>query len=126
MRSVLLLAAVVAFTAGNAVAAGGGEIITGDWSRTDGGSRISISPCGGQLCAVNTWVRDTSKGEAVGDKLVLSLQPQEPAKLAGEAFDEKRKLRYTMKIQVAANAMTTEGCMLSGVLCKTLHWNRMH
>ena len=126
MRSLLFVAATIAFTAGSAVAAGGGEIITGEWSRTDGGSRINIAPCGEQFCAVNTWVKDTSKGEAVGDKLIMSLQPQEPAKLAGEAFDEKRKLRYTMKILVADNAMTTEGCMLSGVVCKTMHWNRAH
>ncbi|CAN5893236.1 DUF2147 domain-containing protein [soil metagenome] len=125
MRSVYLLAATIAFTAGSAAAVGGSASITGEWSRTDGASRISVAPCGEQICAVNTWIRDTSNGEAVGDKLVMNLQPQEPAKLTGEAFDEKRKLRYSMEILVADNAMTTQGCMLSGVVCKTLHWNRL-
>ena len=36
------------------VGAHGGPSITGDWSRTDGALKINISPCGGQLCAVNT------------------------------------------------------------------------
>ncbi len=124
MRSLRVLAATITFTAGSAVAAGGPETIAGDWLRTDGGSRISVSPCGDQLCAINTWIKDPTKGEAVGDKLVLSLQPQAPARLTGEAFDERRKLRYSMQISVAGDAMTTQGCMLSGIVCKTMHWNR--
>ena len=119
----LVLLGSVVLVAGRA-GAGGGPTITGDWSRTDGGSRISISPCGEQLCAVNTWIRDPSKGELVGDRLVMSLQPRDPTALSGEAYDERRQLRYSMSISVSGDAMTTEGCMLAGVVCKSMHWTR--
>lgn len=105
--------------------AGGGPSITGDWSRNDGGSRINIGPCGERLCAVNTWVRDPAEGELVGDRLVLALQPRDASALTGEAFDERRNLRYSLLISVNGNAMTTEGCLLSGILCKSLRWVRV-
>ena len=121
---VLALIGSAILVAGHAGAAGG-PTITGDWSRTDGGARISIAPCGGLLCAVNTWIRDQSKGELVGDRLVMTVQPRDAGALAGEAFDERRKLRYSLVISVQGDAMTTEGCMLSGVVCKSLRWIRV-
>ena len=101
-------------------------MITGVWSRTDGGSRIAIEQCGERFCAVNTWIRDPSKGEEVGDQFVMTLQPRDPANLAGEAFDVKRRVKYTMLISVAEDAMTTQGCVLSGIVCKTMNWVRLH
>jgi len=106
-------------------ASAGDPTITGDWSRNDGGSRINIGPCGELLCAVNTWIRDPAEGELVGDRLVLALQPRDPGALTGEAFDERRKLRYSLLVSVQGDAMTTEGCLVSGVLCKSLRWIRV-
>ena len=56
---------------------------------------------------------------------MLALQPRDAGALTGEAFDERRKLRYSLLVSVRGNAMTTEGCMLSGVVCKSLHWVRV-
>ena len=124
----LLAIALVGSTilAASIAGAGGGPTITGNWSRTDGASRISIAPCGENLCAVNTWVRDAADGELVGDRVVLAVQPRDPNALAGEAFDERRKLRYSLLISVSGNAMTTEGCLLGGVVCKSMRWTRGH
>jgi uncharacterized protein (DUF2147 family) len=119
----LVLVGSALFVAGRASA--GDPTITGDWSRNDGGSRITIGPCGALLCAVNTWIRDPAEGELVGDRLVLALQPRDHGALTGEAFDERRKLRYSLLISVHGNAMTTEGCLLSGVMCKSLRWIRV-
>jgi uncharacterized protein (DUF2147 family) len=119
----LVLVGSALLVAGSASA--GDPTITGDWSRNDGGSRINIGPCGKLLCAVNTWIRDPAEGELVGDRLVLALQPRDAGALTGEAFDERRKLRYSLLISVRGNAMTTEGCLLSGVVCKSLHWIRV-
>ena len=119
----LVLVGSALLVAGSASA--GDPTITGNWSRNDGGSRITIGPCGSLLCAVNTWIRDPADGELVGDRLVLALQPRDPNALTGEAFDERRKLRYSLLISVHGNAMTTEGCLLSGALCKSLRWVRV-
>lgn len=125
MRSLAhVLVGFATLVAGSA-GAGGGPTITGDWSRNDGGTRINIGPCGEHLCAVNTWIRDPGEGELVGDRLVLALQPRDSNALTGEAFDERRKLRYSLLISVNGNAMTTEGCLMAGVLCKSLRWIRV-
>jgi len=125
MRFLALVLLGSALLVAGSAGAGGGPTIVGDWSRNDGSSRINIGPCGNLLCAVNTWIRDPADGELVGDRLVLALQPRDPNALTGEAFDERRKLRYSLLISVNGNAMTTEGCLVNGVLCKSLRWIRV-
>ena len=130
MQSLRVLAVTTVMAASGVLLAGvdagalSGASIMGAWLRTDGGTRISVEPCGERFCAVNTWVKDPSKGEAVGDRLVMTLQPRDPVRLAGEAFDEKRGVKYSLLISVAEDAMTTQGCVLSGIVCKTMNWTR--
>ena len=125
MRTMRVLAACVMMLMANRVGAdGGGPSITGDWGRTDGALRINIAPCGERLCAVNTWTRDPDSGDRVGDRLVLSVSPREASTLAGEAFDERRQLTYSLQISVDRDAMTTRGCLLAGVACRTMSWIR--
>jgi uncharacterized protein (DUF2147 family) len=99
--------------------------LTGNWMRADGGARIEISRCGTKLCATNTWVRDTNGGEAPGDKIVMTLEQQSDAVLNGEAFDQKRDRTYAVRISIPqAGRMTTRGCVLIGMVCKTIDWTR--
>ena len=131
MQTLRVLAVTIVLAAGTTVLVAGadagavsGASITGAWSRTDGGLGIAIEACGERFCAVNTWIKDPGNGEAVGDRLVMTLQPRDPVRLAGEAFDEKRGLKYSMLISVGQDAMTTQGCVLSGIVCKTMNWTR--
>ena len=135
MQTFRVFAAMIVLAAGGPILLGSAQagsgamitgMITGAWSRTDGGSRIAIEQCGERFCAVNTWIKDPSGGEEVGDRMILTLQPSDPARLTGEAFDVKRKVKYTMLISVAEEAMTTQGCVLSGIVCKTMKWVRLH
>ena len=132
MQTLRVLAATIILATGTGVLVAGadavavsGASITGAWSRTDGSLRIAIEACGERFCAVNTWTKDPGNGEAVGDRLVMTLQPRDPVRLAGEAFDEKRGLKYTMLISVGQDAMTTQGCVLAGIVCKTMNWTRL-
>lgn len=95
---------------------------SGVWLRDDGNARVRIAPCGGNICATNLWIGDTSKGEEAGDRLVMSLQPKSPDTLAGTAYDAKRDRTYSITVQVSENALLTRGCILGGVLCKNVHW----
>ena len=89
MQTLRVLAATVVLTTSGVLGAGAdagavsGASITGAWVRTDGSLRISVEPCGERFCAVNTWVRDPSKGEAVGDGLVMTWLPHDPVAPAG-------------------------------------------
>lgn len=96
----------------------------GIWMRGDGNARVRIAPCGAKLCATNLWIRDPSGGEAVGDRLVMSLAPKGGSTLAGSAFDPKRNLTYALEMQVGAKRLETRGCILGQILCKTVSWSR--
>lgn len=95
---------------------------SGVWLRDDGNARVKIAPCGDNICATNLWIGDTSKGEAAGDRLVMSLKPTSADTLSGTAYDEKRDRTYSITVQVSENALTTRGCILGGVLCRDVHW----
>ncbi|WP_032901457.1 DUF2147 domain-containing protein [Mesorhizobium ciceri] len=97
---------------------------SGVWMRGDGNARVRIGPCGSQICATNVWIRDTSGGEAVGDKLVLTLQPKSADTLAGKALDAKRKLTYSIQLKVAKQSLVTRGCVVGGLVCKSVNWSR--
>jgi uncharacterized protein (DUF2147 family) len=119
-RASVLLMATVSICAGGSA----GPDPIGIWTRQDGGTRIQIAPCGSNLCAVNTWVRDPQGSEMVGDTLVLTLTPASPSVLKGRAYDQRRQMTYSMTITFDPAGMTTHGCVVFGLLCKTAEWAR--
>jgi uncharacterized protein (DUF2147 family) len=97
---------------------------SGVWLRDDGNARVQIAPCGDNICATNLWIGDTSKGEAPGDRLVMSLKPKSADTLAGTAYDAKRDKTYSITVQVSDTSLVTRGCILGGILCKDVHWKQ--
>lgn len=100
------------------------EKMSGSWSRGDGLAAVRIGPCGSAICAVNTWVKSSSDGEKVGDRLVMTVSPKADGKLSGTAFDPQRNLTYRIDVNVADQSMTTRGCVLGGLLCKSVGWTK--
>lgn len=97
----------------------------GNWARGDGDARVRIAPCGDALCATNTWIRDeSSSGEHVGDRLVMKVSG-DGGSLSGTAYDPQRKLSYSLEINVGAQSMRTRGCVLAGIVCKSVEWTRV-
>jgi len=96
----------------------------GIWMRDDGNAKVKIAQCGTKICATNLWIRDTSKGEEVGDKLVLSLQRASDTELYGSAYDAKRDRTYSIIIIVEPRSLITRGCLLGRVLCRDVSWTR--
>ncbi len=97
----------------------------GRWARGDGVARVRIAPCGVAICAVNTWIRPGVTDEKAGDRLVMSVQPEGARHWSGEAFDPQRDLNYRIAIAVSEKTMTTRGCVLARLLCKSVGWTRM-
>src|SRR3954453_1134132 len=122
MRTSLLIALLAAMPV--LASAEGGPDISGTWARSDGKTRVRVTPCGNQLCATNTWIKDSSVHESVGDRLIMSLTPQDGSTLAGSAYDVRRDASYSLQISVQNDQMQTRGCMLEGVLCKSVNWVR--
>lgn len=113
---ILLLAAALPLPA-----SANGADPSGVWMRDDGNARVRIAPCGKDICATNVWIKDTSGGEEVGDKLVMTLKPEGDGSLSGTAFDAKRDRSYAMTLTVKPDGLSTRGC-IAKVLCKTVNW----
>jgi uncharacterized protein (DUF2147 family) len=99
--------------------------IYGAWARGDGVARVDIAPCGGAICATNTWIKPGVSDEKVGDKLVMNVEPSGAAAMFGTAFDPQRNLKYRLKISLNGKSMTTQGCVLGGLVCKNMGWTRL-
>jgi uncharacterized protein (DUF2147 family) len=97
----------------------------GDWARGDGKTHIRVERCGGEVCALNTWVRSGVSGEKIGDRLTLKITSADAAGWSGSAFDPQRNQTYTMTVHVAYNRMTTDGCVVGGLMCKSMSWTRL-
>ncbi|TCT06922.1 DUF2147 domain-containing protein [Aquabacter spiritensis] len=98
--------------------------VFGVWMRGDGNAKVRMATCGDDICATNLWIKDTSGGEAVGDKLVMTVKPKGENAFSGEAYDPKRGLTYAMELQVTGDRMTTRGCVIGGLVCRSVHWSR--
>jgi uncharacterized protein (DUF2147 family) len=98
--------------------------ILGSWARGDGNARVRIAPCGGALCAINTWIRDPSSDEHVGDRLVMKVSGGDSA-MSGTAYDPQRKLNYRLEINYGSQSMQTRGCVLAGIVCNSISWTRV-
>lgn len=101
------------------------EPIHGIWKRGDGKAIVEIAPCGGDLCAVNTWVAPHAKDEKTGDKLVMRLKRQDTERYKGTAHDPQRNLTYSMTVKTSGSAMQSQGCVLAGLACRSMGWTRL-
>ena len=113
----LLLALVAAIPS-----AASATVLDGTWLRDDGNARVRIAPCGDKICATNLWIGDTSKGEAAGDKLIMTLAPQADGSFSGTAYDPKRDWSYSMTIKTAPGELTTRGCIVGRLICRDVGW----
>jgi uncharacterized protein (DUF2147 family) len=119
MTSIRTITILAMLLTGPAASAAGVE---GTWLRDDGNARVRIAPCGDKICATNLWIGDTSKGEAVGDKLIMSLSRDGESNFSGTAYDPKRDWSYSMTIKATDGALTTRGCVLGKLICRDVTW----
>ena len=97
--------------------------IEGTWMRGDGKALVLIAPCGAKVCATNLWIGDTSKGEDVGDRLVMSLTPDSANTFSGTAYDPKRKMNYSIVLKARDGSLVTRGCFVAKMFCKDVSWS---
>ena len=100
------------------------DITSGTWLRADGAAQVRVQKCGEAFCAINVWIKNPGD-ERVGDRLVLNVKPVKPGLMEGTAFDPKRNLRFSSKITYSDASMTTSGCVLGGLLCRSVSWSKV-
>ena len=81
--------------------------IFGNWSRGDGAARVKVAPCGGNICAINTWIKDPAgQKEKVGDRLIFT------------------NLTFSAKLKATGDSMVTTGCIVGGLICRSTRWTK--
>ena len=97
---------------------------TGTWLRDSGASRVRIAPCGDALCGHITWLKDKDGPAKVGQRVFYGMKPNGAGSWKGSAFNPEDGKTYSGKMTVSGNSLTTSGCVLGGLICKTVNWSR--
>ena len=96
----------------------------GVWQRSDGAARIKFSPCGGGLCGTIVWLKHPEGPGKVGEQVFFGMAQAGPDKWTGSAFNPEDGKTYDGSMTVSGRHLTTQGCALGGMICKTSNWNR--
>ena len=114
---------VIAFALSASSAHAAGDLM-GAWQRGDGIARVKVAPCGKVICMTNTYIRPDVTDEKVGERLEFDVKSS-GTDLAGTVLDPKTGKSYSATIVVNGDRMSTRGCILGGVICKSTEWTRL-
>lgn len=97
---------------------------TGVWLRDTGASRVRIAPCGDALCGSIVWLRDKSGPAKLGQRVFFDMKAQGAGRWSGSAFNPEDGKTYSGTMSVSGNTLTTSGCVLGGLICRSANWSR--
>ena len=98
--------------------------VTGVWMRSTNDAKVNFSRCGDALCGRVAWVKNPERTKDVGLKVFYDMKPTGPGAWTGQAFNPEDGRTYSGKMVLAGNMLTTSGCALGGLICKSVVWSR--
>lgn len=99
--------------------------LSGVWLRDTGASKVRFTACGGAMCGNISWIKPGVETPAkVGQRIFSDMKPAGPNKWSGSAFNPEDGKTYAGKASLAGNTLTTEGCVMGGMICKSTTWTR--
>ncbi|MGJ4994663.1 DUF2147 domain-containing protein [Bradyrhizobium sp. HKCCYLS3077] len=107
---------------GNAARA---DDVTGVWLRESGASKVKFAPCGGAVCGTLVWIKEgTDTPAKVGQRLFSGMKSTGPNAWAGSYSNPDDGKTYDAKMTLSGNTLTTSGCALGGMICRSSTWTR--
>ena len=122
MRSLKIAAALLALSASASLSADA----SGVWLRDSGASRVKFAPCGAALCGTIVWLKDADSPAKVGQKVFFDMKPNGDNAWSGSAFNPEDGKNYSGKMTLSGDTLTTAGCVLGGLVCKSVKWSRVN
>jgi uncharacterized protein (DUF2147 family) len=119
--TITLAAAAVLFAATPAIADP-----TGTWLRDNGNSRIRMQSCGSSMCGTLVWVKDPEGPSKVGQRIFYDMVPAGENAWSGKAFNPEDGKTYAGKMTLSGSTMTTSGCVLGGIVCRSVSWKKVN
>jgi uncharacterized protein (DUF2147 family) len=122
MLRVLAAGAVIAAAWSAAALAGDAK---GEWARDDGKAKVRFSSCGGEaICGTISWLCDPKNDPGkVGQQVFFGMKPRGGDVWTGTAFNPEDGKTYSGKMTLSGDRLTTAGCVLGGLICKSIGWN---
>jgi uncharacterized protein (DUF2147 family) len=112
----------------SAVALGGGEVraedVQGVWTRDDGAVKIEFSSCGQAVCGAVAWLKQAEGPTKIGQRVFFDMVRSDQITWLGKAFNPEDGRTYTGKMVLSGKKLKTSGCVLGGLICKTVVWIR--
>ena len=140
-RSVLFAAALLALLAPAANAQSTGP--HGTWLTQAGDAKVRIKSCGAALCGTIVWLRqpidpNTGKPQVddknpdparasrpmIGLQIFGDMRPVSQGKWSGHIYNADDGKTYSGKMSLAGGTLTTQGCAMGGMICKSSTWTR--
>lgn len=118
------LAALAALGLLASVATAAAQEVVGTWERDTGASRVRFSKCGEALCGSLSWLKDTNGPAKVGQRIFYDMKPNGANKWSGSAFNPEDGKTYSGTMTLSGNTLTTAGCVMGGLICRSVKWNR--
>ena len=97
---------------------------TGTWLRDTGASKVRFAKCGDALCGTVSWLKDAAGPSKVGQRVFYDMKPDGEDKWAGKAFNPEDGKTYSGKMTLSGDTLTTAGCALGGLVCRSVRWSR--
>jgi uncharacterized protein (DUF2147 family) len=120
----LRVLAAIAALAVSAAAAHAGDA-KGEWLRDDGKAKVRFVSCGGDaLCGSLSWKKDATAAGTIGQQIFSDMKPAGDNAWKGSAFNPEDGKTYSGKMTLAGDRLTTAGCVLGGLICKSFVWTR--
>jgi uncharacterized protein (DUF2147 family) len=98
--------------------------VTGTWLRDTAASRVRFAPCGDALCGTLSWLKDPNGPAKVGQRIFYDMKPNGAGKWSGTALNPEDGKTYSGTMTLAGDALTTSGCVLGGLICRSVKWSR--
>jgi uncharacterized protein (DUF2147 family) len=110
--------------------------VVGTWERENGDARIRVGRCGEVLCGTLTWTARPRIDEnnpdpalrrrsLVGVNVFFDMKPGADGRWEGQAYNPEDGRNYSASMVVAGGTLSTEGCVLGGLICRSVSWKRI-
>lgn len=122
--SAACLGAYLALCAAKAVAAAPDVDPSGRWDREDGLGGIEITSCGETLCGHITWLKDAGTPAHVGQEVLYDMRRTAEETWTGSASNPEDGRTYAGTMILAGSRLLTKGCIMGGLICRTVALSR--
>jgi uncharacterized protein (DUF2147 family) len=102
------------------------EEVLGTWLRDNGALKVKFEPCGDAICGNVVWLKPGSDSKAkIGQRLFFDMHPVAANSWTGKATSPDSGSVYSGKMSIEGATLSTAGCMVGGLICKSVNWKRV-